>query len=151
MGTFAVQIAHALGAAVTGVCSTRNVELVRSLGAEHVVDYTVEDFTRSGLEYDVIVDTVGNRTLSQLRRALPTTGTLVIVGGQGGRLIGALAQLPKSLIVDRFVSQRLTRLFARLTNEGHAGVTPVIDRAYPLRETAGAIATSKPGTRAARS
>ena len=148
VGTFAVQIAHALGADVTGVCSTRNVELVRSLGAGHVVDYTVEDFTRSGLEYDLIVDTVGNHTLSQLRRALTPTGTLVIVGGQGGRLIGALAQLPKSVLVDRFVAQRLTRLFAKLTNDDlivlrelvdDGKVTPVIDRAYPLRETADAI------------
>ena len=148
VGTFAVQIAKALGADVTGVCSTRNVDLVRSLGADHVVDYTVDDFTRSGLEYDLIIDTVGNRKLTQLRRALTSTGTLVIVGGQGGRVVGALAQLPKSAVLDRFVAQRLTRVFAKLHNEDlvvlrelvdDGKVTPVIDRTYPLGETAEAI------------
>jgi NADPH:quinone reductase-like Zn-dependent oxidoreductase len=148
VGTFAVQIAKAFGAEVTGVCSTRNVELVQSLGASHVVDYTRDDFTRSGPEYDVIVDTVGNHALRHLRRALTPTGTLVIVGGGRGRLIGGLAQLPKSMVLDRFVQQRLARLFAKLGNDDlvvltqlvdEGKVTPVIDRAYPLAETAEAI------------
>jgi NADPH:quinone reductase-like Zn-dependent oxidoreductase len=154
VGTFAVQIANALGADVTGVCSTRNVELVRSIGADHVVDYAVDDFVRGGLEYDVIIDTVGNRTLRDLRRALTSKGTLVTVGGKSGRLVGALAQLPKSFVLDRFVSQRLTRLFANLGSEDllvltdlvdDGKVTPVIDRAYPLSETSDAIRYAEAG------
>jgi NADPH:quinone reductase-like Zn-dependent oxidoreductase len=154
VGTFAVQIAKAFGADVTGVCSNRNVELVQSIGADHVVDYIVDDFARDGLEYDVIVDAVGNRTLRDLRRALTPKGTLVTVGGQGGRLVGALAQLPKSFVLDRFVSQRLTRLFANLSSENlvvlkelvdDGKVTPVIDRAYPLSETSEAIRYAEAG------
>jgi NADPH:quinone reductase-like Zn-dependent oxidoreductase len=149
IGTFAVQIAKALGAEVTGVCSTRNVDLVRSIGADHVIDYTREDFTRSGQRYDFILDNVSNHSLSDLRRALTPTGTLVPNGGRfdkrwiasGGRVISAH-------LMKRFVSHKL-RPFLLSFNLAdllalkeliEAGkVIPVIDRTYPLGETAQAI------------
>ena len=144
-----MQIAKSLGADVTGVCGTRNVDLVRSIGADQVVDYTREDFTHSGQRYDFILDNVGNHSLSDLRRALTPTGTLVPNGGAfenhwfagGGRVISAL-------VLSRFVSHRL-RPFLVSPNRAdlvvlkeliEAGkVTPVIDRAYPLSETHRAI------------
>ena len=144
IGTFAVQLAKALGAAeVTGVCSTGNVELVRSIGADHVVDYTKEDFARSDRRYDLLVDTVGNRSIGDFRRALTPKGTLVIVGGGGGRLLGPMAQVLRARLASRFVSQRLAPVLARgkledldylrgLIEEGK--VRPVIDRTYPLAE-----------------
>ena len=147
VGTFAVQIAKALGAEVTGVCSTRNVDLVRSIGADVVVDYTSEDVTRSG-RYDLIVEAVGNRSLSDWRRVLTPTGTLVIVGGGEGRWIGPMVTPGKALVVSRFSRQRLLPLLAQLNNDDliviaeliEAGkVTPVIDRTYPLSEAAEAI------------
>jgi NADPH:quinone reductase-like Zn-dependent oxidoreductase len=149
IGTFAVQIAKALGAEVTGVCSTRNVDLVRSIGADHVVDYTHEDFTKSGRQYDFILDNVANHSLSDLRRALTPTGTLVPNGGAfenrwfagGGRVLSAN-------VVSRFVSHTLRPFLLspkledlvtlkELVESGK--VTPVIDRTYPLNETAQAI------------
>lgn len=149
IGTFAVQIAKSFGAHVTGVCSTRNVDLVRSIGADHVIDYTREDFTRSGQRYDFILDNVANHSLSSLRRALTPTGTLVPNGGGfdnhwfagGGRVISAL-------VVSRFVSHTLRPFLVAPKHEDlvvlkeflEAGdVTPVIDRAYPLSETAQAM------------
>jgi NADPH:quinone reductase-like Zn-dependent oxidoreductase len=148
VGTFAVQIAKALGAHVTAVCSTRNIELVRSLGAEDVIDYTTDDFTRGG-SYDAIIDNVGNRSLSYLRRALVPNGTLVAVaGGQGGRLLGGLTRKLRVKVLNRFVAERLVTFTAsvnkddllvlkELVESGH--VAPVIDRKYPLGEAAEAI------------
>src|SRR5213078_3188322 len=108
VGTYAVQIAAALGAEVTGVCSTRNVELVRSIGAAHVVDYTTEDFTDGRRQYDVILDNVGNRPLRRLRRALTPTGTLVLNGGGSpGRVVGAVGSILRAVVVNGFVRQRL--------------------------------------------
>jgi NADPH:quinone reductase-like Zn-dependent oxidoreductase len=148
VGTFAVQIAKTLGAHVTGVCSGRNVELVRSIGANEVVDYAVDDFTRSAQPYDLILDTVGNRSFRHLRRALTPTGTLVVVGGGGGRLFGPITQLVRALVLGRLVRQQVKPLMAairkadllflkELADDGK--LTPVLDRTYPLRETADAV------------
>jgi NADPH:quinone reductase-like Zn-dependent oxidoreductase len=148
VGTFAVQIAKTFGAHVTGVCSGPNVELVRSIGADEVVDYTVDDFTRSEHPYDLILDTVGNRSLRQLRRALTKKGTLVVVGGGGGRLLGPVAQLARALLLSRFVSQQVKALMAHIGKDDlnllkelvEAGkLTPVIDRTYTLSEVPEAI------------
>jgi NADPH:quinone reductase-like Zn-dependent oxidoreductase len=149
VGMFAVQIAKALGADVTGVCSTTKVDAVRSIGADHVVDYTQEDFTRGGQRYDLILDMVGNRSLSDLRRALTPRGTLVLVGGEGGdRWIGAVGRSIRALVVSPFVSQRLRMIIAAakaqdlrfLTELIEAGkLRPVIDRTYPLSEVPDAI------------
>jgi NADPH:quinone reductase-like Zn-dependent oxidoreductase len=141
VGTFAVQIAKSFGADVTGVCSTRNVELVRSLGADHVVDYTVDDFTRSGERYDVIVNAVDSRSTRDLKRALAPGGTLVVVAGSLRQIFGAL-------LLRRFRRQKILGFIADVTKERldtlkelvDAGkVTPVIDRTYPLAETPEAI------------
>lgn len=149
VGLFAVQIAKSLGAEVVGVCSTNKVDLVRSIGADHVIDYTREDFTRSGLRYDLILDMGGNRPVSQLRRALTRRGTLVLVGGEGGdRWTGSVGRSIRALLASPFVSQRL-RMVSSTTNTQdlrflkeliEAGtVTPVIDRTYPLKEVPDAI------------
>ena len=104
VGTYAVQIATALGAEVTGVCSTRNVELVRSIGAAHVVDYTTEDFTDGRAHYDVVLDNVGNRPLSQLRRTLTPTGILVLNGGGSpGHVLGPVGSILRAVVVNRLV------------------------------------------------
>jgi NADPH:quinone reductase-like Zn-dependent oxidoreductase len=148
VGTFAVQIAKSFGAHVTGVCSTRNVELVRSIGADEVVDYSVDDFSRTEQPYDVILDTVGNRSLRALRRGLTPNGTLVVVGGGGGRLFGPITQLARAFVLGRFVRQQVKPVMAHirhadllvlkeLVDEGK--LTPVLDRTYPLRETADAV------------
>mgnify|MGYP003858930069 CR=1 FL=1 len=148
VGTFAVQIAAWLGAEVTGVCSTRNVELVRSLGADRVVDYTEADFTRGGERYDCVFDLVGNHSLSALRRALAPDGTLVLCGGGGGRWIGPLGTTARAALLSPFLGQRLRSFLAETTDDDLAvladlledgTVTPVVDRTYPLRETAEAI------------
>ncbi|MFF0106668.1 NAD(P)-dependent alcohol dehydrogenase [Streptomyces hirsutus] len=150
VGTFAVQIAAALGAEVTGVCGTRNVELVRSLGAAHVVDHTREDFTDGRARYDVILDNVGNRPLSLLRRTLTPAGTLVANGGGSpGRVFGAVGSLLRVSAVDAFVRQRLRPILpaapagpARedllaVTALIEAGtLTPVVDRSYALADAA---------------
>src|SRR5688500_17635374 len=113
VGTFAVQLAKAFGAELTGVCSTRNVDLVRSLGADHVIDYTRQDFTRGGQRYEVVLDLVGNHSLGAFRRALTPTGTLVLSGGgvfEGGSLVGPMGLLVKRRLVSPFVRQRLLEL-----------------------------------------
>jgi NADPH:quinone reductase-like Zn-dependent oxidoreductase len=147
VGTFAVQIAKAFGAEVTGVCSTRNVELVRSLGADHVIDYTREDFTQGGERYDVIFDAVGNHSLSACRRVLNPKGLFLMVGGPK-ELGSALTRALKAVLLSPFVSQSFVVVMARRRKEDliamsdliAAGkVTPVIDRTYPLREVAKAF------------
>ncbi|MFC9294183.1 NAD(P)-dependent alcohol dehydrogenase [Streptomyces sp. NPDC057011] len=151
VGTFAVQIAKALGAEVTGVCSTRNADLVRELGADRVVDYTGEDFARNGHRYDVVFDLVGNRSLADCRRALTPAGTLVLSGGGtsgGGSLFGPMGLIIRGPLLAPFVSQRLLVLTATPKRENLATlrefaetgqVTPVIDRTYPLDEAPEAI------------
>ena len=148
VGTFAVQIAKTLGAEVTAVCSTRNAELVRSLGADHVVDYTLENFTTSGKRYDVILDLIGNHSLSACRRALSRKGTLVLSSGTGGRVLGPMGRILRALALSPFISQDL-RIFTagrgrvaldELRDLIEAGlVTPAIDSTYPLRDTVEAL------------
>lgn len=148
VGTYAVQIAKALGAEVTGVCSTRNTELVRSLGAVDVIDYTKEDFTAGGRSYDVILDLIGNHSLTQLRRALTRNGTLVLSSGTGSAVFGPMGRIISALALSPFVSQNL-RIFSptlgtdvldelrHLIESGE--VTPAIDRTYILRDAPEAI------------
>jgi len=151
VGTFAVQLAKLFGGEVTGVCSTRNLELVRSLGAAHVIDYTKEDFTKGKERYDVILDNVGNQPLSGFRRALDSNGILVMIGGGGpndGGLIGPMGRPVKALLMSPFTSQKMGMFMAELTKGDLTAlgdlmqtgkVTPVIDRIYPLREIPDAI------------
>ena len=149
VGTFAVQIAKAFGADVTGVCSTRNVDMVRSIGADEVVDYTQEDFTKSGQRYDLILDMIGNHSFSERRSALAPKGTLVLVGGPDeGRWLGPLPGLLKTVVLSRFVSQKLLPFLAHLSKDDlivmrelleSGKVAPVIDRSYPLSDVPEAI------------
>jgi NADPH:quinone reductase-like Zn-dependent oxidoreductase len=151
VGTFAVQIAKSFGADVTGVCSTRNVDLVRSLGADHVVDYTKEDFTKSEQRYDVILDNVTNRSLLECRRVLTPKGKYVMIGGGGPNdqgLIGPLANPIKAMLLSPFVSQEMGMMMADankkdltiLADMMQSGkVKPVIDRTYKLSEVPEAI------------
>jgi NADPH:quinone reductase-like Zn-dependent oxidoreductase len=142
VGTYAVQLAKAFGADVTGVCSTAKTDLVRSLGADHVVDYTRHDFADTTERYDLIIDIAGNAALSRLRSALTPTGTLVIVGGEeGGRWTGGFGRSLRAPLLSMFVRQRLTMLVSkerasdqeRLKGLIEAGkVTPAIDSTYPL-------------------
>lgn len=145
VGTYAVQIAKAHGAEVTGVCSTGKVDLVRSIGADHVVDYTSHDFADGAQWYDLILDIGGNSSLSRLRRALAPRGTLVIAGGEkGGRWLGGTDRPLRAIALSRFVRQRLTTFvskehfrdlerLAELIEQGR--LVPVIERTYPLAET----------------
>lgn len=148
VGTFAVQIAKALGAQVTAVCSSRNRELVLSIGAADVVDYSREDFTAAGRRYDVVLDLIGNRSLSELRRALAPKGRLVLASSGSSRVWGPIGQLLRGLALSPFVGQQLKPLIATasgssllaLTELIESGeVTPVIQRSYPLAETREAV------------
>ena len=150
VGMFAVQIAKSFGAEVTGVCSTTNMDMVRAIGADHVIDYKNEDFTRSGKQYDLVLDTGGNRSLVQVRRALTPTGTLVLVGGEGGdRWIGGgMWRSLRALVLSRFVSQRLRPVLATANTHDlvvlkqlmeAAKIMPIIGRTCALSETPDAI------------
>lgn len=149
IGTYAVQIAKSLGAEVTGVCGTSNVDMVRSIGADHVIDYAIDDFTKNGERYDFLLDNISNRSLSDLRRALTPTGMLVPNGGQfQHRWFSSAGRLIKAMVSFRFVSQRLGRfvvaqrhddLLALIALIEGGKVMPVIDRTYPLSETAAAM------------
>jgi len=148
VGSFAVQIAKALGAEVTGVCSTRNLDLVRRLGADHVIDYTTTDFTVTGERYDVILDNVEAQPLVALRRALAPTGTLIPNSGHGGRWLGPLVRILTARVLSGFTRQRL-KPFTSLARRhdlldladllATGRITPVIDRTYPLDEAADAL------------
>ena len=144
-----LQLAKAFGAEVTGVCSTMKVDTVRSIGADHVIDYTRDDFADGVQLYDLILDIAGNRSLSHLRRALAPQGALVIIGGEGGgRWFGSIDRQLRALMLSPFVSQRLRTFISTQNKEDlvvlkeliEAGkVTPVIDRTYPLSEVPEAI------------
>src|SRR5215218_6953727 len=149
VGTYAVQIAKAFDAHVTGVCSTQKVEMVRSIGADHVIDYTREDFAEGDQRYDLILDIGGNSSLARLRRALASRGTLVIVGGEGGgRWLGGTDRQIRALVLSPFVSQKLGTFVNKQNHEDmlvlkelieSGKITPVIDRTYPLAEVPEAI------------
>lgn len=154
VGTFAVQIAKSMGAEVTGVCSTRNVEMVRSLGADHVIDYKKEDYTAGGEQYDVIVDMVGNHSLSANRSILTPAGRLVIVGGAKGDWLGPLMGPIKALLMSPFVDQKMGMMIATMDGDDLAELADLmergelssaIDRHYPLHEVADAIRYSEEG------
>jgi NADPH:quinone reductase-like Zn-dependent oxidoreductase len=154
VGTIAVQLAIAFGATVTGVCSRGHVDLVRSLGANEVIDYTSEDFTDGSRRFDLIIDIGGRTPVSRLRRALTRTGTLVIVGGEGDRWIGGTQRQVWAGILSKFVSQKLVAFVVR-ENAGEllkmnelaaAGrVTPVLGPAFPLPDGAAAVAAFETG------
>jgi NADPH:quinone reductase-like Zn-dependent oxidoreductase len=149
VGTFAVQIAKAFGARVTGVSSTGKVEMVRSIGADHVIDYTREDFAEGDRRYDLIVDIGGNSSLARLRRALAPKGTLVIAGGEGGgRWLGGTDRQIRAMLLSPFVGQKLGTFVASENHEDllvlkelieSGKITPVIDKTYPLSEVPEAI------------
>src|SRR5437868_1602742 len=152
VGTFAVQIAKSMGADVTGVCSTKNLDMVRSLGADHVIDYTKEDFTKGDQHYDVILDNVANHSLSECRRVLNPDGKYVLIGGGGvneGRWLGpGLTHALKAMFLSKFVSQKMGMMLAELNQKDlnaladlmqSGKVTPVIDRTYTLSELPQAI------------
>jgi NADPH:quinone reductase-like Zn-dependent oxidoreductase len=156
VGSFAVQIAHALGARVTGVCRGRNAELVRSIGADDVVDYQTQDFTRTDRRYDLIVDAAGSRPVSACRRVLTRRGVFVVVGGPAGRWVRPADRVFAALLQKPFVSQRMAvaavtgrdqaKDLARLTELIESGkVTPVIDRRYPFAELPAAVAYQEQG------
>jgi len=153
VGTFAVQIAKSLGAEVTGVCSTRNVEMVRSLGADIAIDYVKEDFTRNGRHYDLILDNVGNRTFSALQHVMTPRGRCVLAGAPK-QLWPAMTRMFKALVWSPFLSRKFTFFIARMKKDDLAAlcelikagkITPVIDTRYPLSGTADAIAYVEQG------
>jgi NADPH:quinone reductase-like Zn-dependent oxidoreductase len=156
VGSFAVQLAKAYGAEVTGVSSAAKLDLVRALGADHVLDYARDDFAAGGTRYDLILDIGGNAPLSRLRRALTRTGTLVVVGGEeGGRWTGGFGRSLRAPLLSPFVPQRLTMLASReraadqeiLTGLIEAGqVTPSVDRSYPLAGVPEAMRQLEAGT-----
>src|SRR5918993_3287843 len=149
VGTFAVQIAKSFGADVTGVCSSRNVDMVRSLGADHVIDYTQEDFTQSGRKYDLIFQLAGTRSPSECRGALTPKGTLVLSSGESnGRWLGPVERIVKARVLSPFVSQKMVSFTVKPNKEDlqflrqlieTGKLAPVIDRTYPLAEVPEAI------------
>jgi NADPH:quinone reductase-like Zn-dependent oxidoreductase len=154
VGTYAVQIAKLFGAEVTGVCSERNAAMVRSIGADHVIDYTREDYTQSEQHYDLIIDMVGNHSLSENRQVMTPEGIFVIIGGGKGNWIGPLLAPVKALIYSPFVGQQFGMMIGKMLKEDlatlagylQAGqITPVIDRRYPLSEVPAAIRYSEEG------
>jgi len=143
VGTFAMQIAKALGAEVTGVCSTQNVDLIHSLGADHVIDYTKEDFTRSRQRYDLLLDVVGSRSWSECRRVLAPKATVVLVGGPKGKIIGPLKHIIKMRVASFRASQKVIFFVANFNREDlgvlrelmeSEKVKPIIDQTYPLNK-----------------
>jgi NADPH:quinone reductase-like Zn-dependent oxidoreductase len=154
VGTFAVQIAKSMGAEVTGVCSTRNVDMVRSIGADHVFDYKKEDYTKSGQTYDLIIDNVGNHSLLKNRAVLKPNGKLVMLGGSTGNWIGPLTRPIQALLLSPFVDQEFIMILAHLNKEDMeflAGlmesgkVNTVIDKMYKLQDIRDAISYSEEG------
>jgi len=155
VGTFSVQIAKALGAHITAVCSTRNVEMVRALGADHVMDYTREDFTKTNERFDIILDNVGNRPLLACRRLLLPKGFYIGAGGSAGRwMVATIARAMASLVLSAFGARKFIGVFAKPTTDDlnilhnlmQAGkVTPALDRRYPLAELPQAIAYLEEG------
>jgi NADPH:quinone reductase-like Zn-dependent oxidoreductase len=148
VGTFAVQLAKAYGAQVTAVCRTRNIDLVRSLGADDVIDYTRQDFTRTGRQWDLIFDVAGRHRLADCRRALTPRGTLMLCSGAGGRWLGPIARIARALTWSPFVSQRLAvftatadqRSLRELTELIEAGrIVPPVERTFPLAQTPAAM------------
>ncbi len=149
VGTFAVQIAKALGAEVTGVCSTRNVEMVRSLGSDHVIDYKLEDFAAGNSRYDLLIDNVGNRSLRTCRSVLSPKGIYVVVGGpKNGNWVGPITHLAKAIFAFMFVSQRAVPFIAKQTKADLlvlkellelGKIRSVIDRRFDLKDTADAF------------
>ena len=157
VGTFAVQIAKSFGAEITGVCSTRNLELVQSLGADHVIDYTKEDFAKGTERYDAILDNVPNHTLSECRRVLSPKGKYVLIGGGGpndSRWIGPFGRIIKTMVLSPFISQKMGMMMADTSQKDltilaelmqSGKVKPVIDRTYKLSEVPAAIAYVEEG------
>jgi NADPH:quinone reductase-like Zn-dependent oxidoreductase len=148
VGTFAVQLARSLGAEVTAVCSTRNVDLVRSLGAHAVIDYTRDKFTQAPQRYDVLLDCIGNHSLSACRRILNPTGIYVMVGGPSGRWIAPMGRVLRMLVLSRFVPQKLLVFMAQVNAQdltllsdlmASEKLIPVIDRRYPLSDVSTAM------------
>jgi len=154
VGTFAVQIAKSYGAEVTAVCSARNADMVRSLGADHVIDYRQETYTDSGQQYDLIIDMIGNHSLSDNRQVLTPEGKFIIVGGAKGNWIGPLMSPIKAMMYSPFVDQEFVMFIARMRKQDlttlaelmeSGQLTPVIDRSYPLEDVPAAIRYSEEG------
>lgn len=148
VGSYAVQLAKEFGADVTGVCSTKNVAMVRSLGADHVIDYTQRDFTQGEERYDLILDNVENHSLAQCRRVLSPSGTLVLNSGSGARGVRLLVRLAMPLVLSPFIRQHLRRYFSTANHDDlillkdlieSGKLRPVVDKKYPLRDTPAAI------------
>src|SRR5205809_2271532 len=157
VGTFAVQLAKSFGAGVTGVCSTRNVDLVKSLGADHVIDYTKEDFAKGAERYDAILDNVPNHSLSECRRVLNPNGKYVLIGGGGpndSRWIGPFGRIIKTMVLSPFINQKMGMMMADANHDDltiladmmqSGKLKPVIDRTYKLSEVPAAIAYLEEG------
>ncbi|MGC2621519.1 MAG: NAD(P)-dependent alcohol dehydrogenase, partial [Acidobacteriaceae bacterium] len=148
VGTFAIQIAKVLGADATGVCSTRNGDMVRAAGANHVIDYTQSNFTQSPERYDLLLDCIGNHPLQACRRVLNPRGIYIGVGGQSGKWVAPMDRAFSARVLNRFVTQRLQFMVAKASQPdlnlladwiATGKVTPVIDRTYPLPQVPDAI------------